>query len=124
MRATGTFDVKITPQTDEAPGRMLIEKQFDGDLEGTGKGQMLTAMNDAKESGVYVAIEQVTGSLHGRTGSFALHHTGIMNRGQQQLTITVVPDSGTGDLEGIAGKLEIEITVGKHFYTFEYTLGN
>jgi len=114
-RATGTFDVKITPQATDTPtegsplGRLSIDKQFHGDLEGTSKGEMLTAGTAIKNSAVYVAVERVTGTLHGKTGTFALHHTGIMNRGDQSLTITVVPDSGTGELTGITGTLSIEI---------------
>jgi hypothetical protein len=101
---------------------MSIDKQFHGDLDGAGKGQMLTAGTDVKESGVYVAIERVTGTLQGRSGSFILHHTGIMTRGAPQLSVTVVPDSGTGQLLGLAGKLTITIVDGKHLYDFEYTL--
>ena len=127
-RATGTFDVKITPQATDTPtegsplGRMSIDKQFHGDLEGTSKGEMLTAGTAIKNSAVYVAVERVTGTLHGKTGTFALHHTGIMNRGDQSLTITVVPDSGTGELTGITGTLSIEIANGKHSYVFDYAL--
>jgi hypothetical protein len=126
--ASGPFDVKLSPQTDDKAGdpslgRMSIDKQYHGDLEATSKGQMLTAMSgDVKGSGVYVAVERVTGTLDGRTGTFALHHTGIMTRGVPQLTITVVPDSGTGQLAGLAGKMDIKIVDGKHSYDFEYTL--
>ena len=123
--ATGTFEVKLAPQTDEGSdpslGRMTINKQFHGDLEGTSKGQMLTA-GSAEGSGVYVAVEKVTGTLHGRSGTFVLHHTGIMTRKVPQLSINVVPDSGTGQLAGITGKMNIIITNGKHSYEFEYTL--
>lgn len=127
-RASGTFDVKLNPQApdDKAEGstlgRMSIDKQFHGDLEGTGKGQMLTAVTDVKGSAGYVAIERVTGTLHGRRGSFVLQHNGMMTRGAQQLTLVVVPDSGTGQLIGLAGKMAIKIADGKHFYDFEYTL--
>ncbi|SRR6266700_3671858 len=126
--ATGPFDVKLNPQTDDkvgdpSLGRMSIDKQYHGDLEATSKGQMLTAMSaDVKGSGVYVAVERVNGTLHGRTGTFALHHTGIMTRGVPQLTITVVPDSGTGQLVGLTGKMDIQIVDGKHSYDFEYML--
>jgi hypothetical protein len=101
---------------------MSIDKQFHGDIEGTSKGQMLTAMTEVKGSAGYVAIERVSGTLHGRRGSFALQHTGIMNRGAPQLSITVVPDSGTGQLAGITGKFDIKIADGKHSYEFDYTL--
>ncbi len=123
-RASGTFDVKLSPQgaTDATPGRMSTDKTFHGDLEGTGKGEMLTAMTSVEGSAGYVAIEKVSGTLQGRSGTFVLQHTGIMNRGEPQLTITVVPDSGTGQLAGLAGKMAIRIADGKHFYDFEYTL--
>jgi len=125
--ASGTFEVKLVPQTDDknsdaALGRMTIDKQFQGDLEGTSKGQMLTCMTDVKGSAGYVAIEKVSGTLKGRAGTFILQHTGTMNRGVPQLTITVVPDSGTGQLAGITGDFKVIITDGKHSYEFEYTL--
>jgi hypothetical protein len=125
---SGTFDVKIIPlapddkAADPTLGRMSIDKQFHGDLGGTSKGQMLTAGTDVKDSAGYVAIERVTGTLQGRSGSFALQHSGTMTRGAPQLTITVVPDSGTGQLVGLAGKMTITIVDGKHLYDFEYTL--
>ncbi len=126
-RASGTFEVKLLPQSEgDAPdptlGRMSIDKQFHGDLEGTSKGQMLTAGTSVKGSAGYVAIERVSGTLHGRNGSFILQHSGTMNRGTPQLKITVVPDSGTGQLAGISGRLRIKIEGGKHFYDFDYTL--
>jgi hypothetical protein len=126
--ATGTFEVKLNPQTpdgkfeDATLGRMTIDKQFHGDLEATSKGQMLTAATDVKGSAGYVAIERVTGTLHGRSGSFVLQHTGTLTRGVPQLSVTVVPDSGTGQLVGLTGKMNIIITAGKHSYDFEYTL--
>ena len=126
LHATGPFDVKVVPQDDKSEdplfGRMMIDKQYHGDLEGTGKGQMLTAGTSVKGSGAYVAIEKVTGSVKGRSGSFALQHSGTMTQGAPQLTITVVPDSGTGELKGIRGKMGINIADGKHSYDFEYTL--
>lgn len=125
-RASGTFDVKLAPQDDKAAdaslGRMSIDKQFHGDLEGTSKGQMLTGMTSVKDSAGYVAIEKVSGTLNGRSGSFILQHTGIMTRGVPELTITVVPDSGTNQLVGLAGKMTIIIAEGKHSYDFEYSL--
>ncbi len=126
-RATGTFDVKLSPQAvdekaDASLGRMSIDKQFHGDLEGSSTGEMLSASTSVKGSGAYVAIERVSGTLHGRGGSFTLQHSGTMTRGAPQLTITVVPDSGTDQLKGLAGKMMIIITDGKHSYDFEYTL--
>jgi hypothetical protein len=126
--ASGAFEVKLTPQgTDEKAergtlGRMSIDKQFHGDLEATSKGEMLTAGTNVKGSAGYVAIERVTGALHGSGGTFLLQHSGTMTRGAPQLTITVVPDSGTGDLVGLAGKMVITIVDGKHSYDFDYTL--
>ena len=127
-QANGTFEVKLTPQDDKTGdatlGRMTIEKQIHGDLEGSSKGQMLTAWTAVNGSGVYVAIEKVTGTLHGRQGTFLLHHTGVMTRGTPHLTITVVPDSGTGELKGITGKMTIEIAGGKHLFTLDYKLSD
>jgi hypothetical protein len=127
--ASGTFEVKLAPQEpDNSPaktanlGRMSIDKQFHGDLEGTSQGEMLSYMTEVKGSGVYVAIERVDGTIDGRSGSFVLHHTGIMSRGTPQLSVTVVPDSGTGQLAGIAGTITIKIENGKHFYEFEYSV--
>lgn len=126
MHASGTFEVKLTPQgTDNKEavvGRMSIDKQFQGDIEGTSKGEMLSAMTSVKGSAGYVAIEQVSGTLHGHRGTFVLQHTGTMNRGAPQLNITVVPDSGTGELVGLTGKMTIVIADGKHSYDFEYIL--
>ena len=127
-RAQGTFDVKLDPQApddgaDETIGRMLIDKQFHGDLEGISKGHMLAALTSVEGSAGYVAIERVTGTLHGRSGAFVLQHSGTMTRGAQQLTITVVPDSGTDQLVGLSGTMALIIEDGKHSYDFEYTLG-
>ena len=126
-RATGTFEVKLSPQAtddkaDASLGRISLDKQFHGDLEGTSKGEMLTADTSVKGSGGYVALERVSGKLNGRRGSFTLQHSGTMTRGAPQLTITVVPDSGTDQLKGLAGKMMITINDGKHSYDFEYTL--
>ena len=124
--AFGTFQVKLIPQPAdaEAPGvgRMSIDKQFHGDLEASSKGQMLAAMSSVKGSAGYVAIEQLTGCLHGRSGAFVLQHSGTMTRGVPQLIVSVVPDSGTGELAGLAGTLTIVIADGKHSYDFEYVL--
>lgn len=127
-RAEGTFEVQLTPQEEGAgepggaPGRMALEKTFEGDLEGTSRGQMLTAMTTTPGSAGYVAIEQITGQLAGRAGTFVLQHSGTMTEGQQQLSIEVVPRSGTGDLEGLTGTMEIRIEDGQHFYVFDYSL--
>ncbi len=126
MQAKGEFEVTLTPQDDKAIdsplGRMAIDKQFHGDLEATSKGQMLAVMTAVQGSGVYVAIEKVTGTLQGRKGSFFLHHTGVMERGASQLNVTVAPDSGTEELEGLSGKMQIIIADGKHSYEFEYSI--
>lgn len=127
-QASGPFDVKITPQptwegvADLAIGRMSIDKQYHGDLEAFGKGEMLTAGTEVKGSAAYVAIERVSGTLHGRAGTFALHHRGIMTRGDGQLAISIVPDSGTGELAGVTGEMTITIANGKHSYALEYRL--
>jgi hypothetical protein len=127
-RAVGPFEVKLNPQTayntDEAAllGRLSIDKEFRGDLEATSKGEMLTAGSPVKGSAGYVAIERVAGKLHGGQGSFALQHSGTMNRGVPSLVISVVPDSGTGDLAGLSGTMSIEIVSGKHSYLFDYSL--
>jgi hypothetical protein len=124
-RATGAFDVKVTPQedkTDPAIARMVLDKQFHGDLEATSKGEMLAA-GGAKGTGGYVAIEIVTGKLGGHTGTFALQHSGSMIDNAFTLIITVVPGSGTGELTGLTGKMNITIAPGgKHSYDFDYTL--
>ncbi len=126
-RASGTFEVKLNPQPADdhadavALGRMTIDKQFQGDLQGTSKGQMLTGMSPVKGSAGYVAIERVNGTLAGRSGTFILQHTGTMARGAQSLSVSVVPDSGTGELAGLSGTMTIDVAAG-HAYVFEYTL--
>ena len=126
--AKGTFDVKLTPQaTDTAPegsplGRLTIDKQFHGDLEGMSKGEMLTAGTTIKNSAGYVAVERVVGTLHGKKGTFTLQHNATMTRGVGALNIIVVPDSGSGELSGISGTMTIEIADGKHYYGFEYSI--
>ena len=129
-RATGFFDVSLKPLTmDPDPGspllgRMSIDKQFHGDVEATSKGQMLTGGTIIKNSAGYVAIERVTGSVKGRKGSFILQHNGTMNRGEPSSVITVVPDSGTEQLEGLKGSMKIDIDAGKHSYELDYVLAN
>ena len=123
----GPFEVKLTPQAMADPGatslgRLSIAKRYFGDLEAEATGEMLTAGGTVQGSAVYVAVERVTGTLSGRAGSFALHHTGIMDRGEGRLTIMVVPDSGTGELTGLSGTMSITIAEKQHFYDFEYAL--
>jgi hypothetical protein len=126
--ATGTFDVKLAPlplaDKDVGPlfGRMSIDKRFDGDLAGVSKGEMLTALTPIKDSAGYVAIERVTCNLKGLVGGFTLQHSATMNHGAQQLSITVVPDSGTGALVGLTGTMTIRIVEGQHFYELAYAL--
>ena len=129
MTATGTFEVKVTPQKpDNAPaeaaglGRMSLDKVFHGGIEGTSKGEMLSSMSPVKGSAGYVAMERVTGTLDGKKGSFVLQHTATMDRGAPSLSITVVPDSGTEELVGLTGSMKIDIADGKHSYSFSYTL--
>lgn len=123
-RASGSFEVKLTPQSsgDESIGRLVIDKQFQGDLEATSKGEMLAAGTEVSGSAGYVAIEKVTGSLHGRQGSFILQHTGTMTRSEGKLIVTVVPDSGTAELTGLSGTMSINITDGSHLYEFDYDM--
>jgi hypothetical protein len=126
--AKGTFDAKTTPiaaedaTNDTAIGRFALDKQYHGDLEGTSKGEMLGAGNPATGNAGYVAIERFNGILEGQSGSFSLQHMGTMNHGKYELTVLVVPGSGTGGLTGIDGKMKIIIAGGKHSYEFEYTL--
>lgn len=127
--ATGSFEVKLAPQKPDNPqaeaaglGRMSIDKQFDGDLEATSQGEMLSVLDRSLGSGGYVALERVTGRLQGREGSFVLQHDATMNRSAAKMEIFVVPDTGTGQLTGISGSMTISIEGGKHFYHFEYAL--
>jgi hypothetical protein len=128
MQASGTFDVKITPQAAtpgfEASqvGRMTLDKQFHGDLSGASLGEMLAMRTAVEGSAGYVAMEKVTGTLGGRSGSFALQHSGTMTRGAKALTLTVVPDSGTGELLGLTGSMTIDIVDGQHKYAMQYEL--
>jgi hypothetical protein len=123
-RAVGTFEVKMAPQPgySDSVGRMSLDKQFAGDLEGTSMGEMLAVMSGVEGSAGYVAMERVTGTLKGRKGTFALQHSGLMNRGEPSLTVTVVPDSGTDQLTGLAGTMRIIIEGKKHSYEFDFTL--
>jgi hypothetical protein len=129
-RAVGTFEVKITPQAADTPAegsplaRLSIDKQYHGDIEGTGTGEMLSAGTAIKNSAAYVAVERVSATVRGRAGTFALVHVGTMNRGAPQLSITIVPDSGTGELAGISGSYGIEIENGRHSYWLEYQISD
>ena len=123
--ATGTFDVTITPQqtADDAPvARMLLYKEFHGDLEAVAHGEMMAAHEPLTGAGVYVAIDRVTGTLHGRSGSFLIAHRGIRNADGQTLDIVIISRSGTGQLEGITGTVGIEIKGKEHFYSVDYEL--
>lgn len=124
--AKGTFEVKLNPLTaygqneDANLGRRALDKQFHGDLEAVSIGEMLSAATAVKGSAGYVAIERVNGVLHGKRGTFILQHSGTMNRGTPELSVAVVPDSGTGELAGISGRMKIES--GAHSYELEYTI--
>lgn len=126
--AAGTFEVKFDPHPpyDAAEGatlgRVSITKQFSGDIDATSTVEMLNALTEIKGSAGYVALERVVGAVHGRSGTFVLQHSGIMNRGAGELRVTVVPDSGTGALRHIAGEMKIDIVEGRHHYAFEYSL--
>ncbi|HEU4769626.1 MAG TPA: DUF3224 domain-containing protein [Pyrinomonadaceae bacterium] len=127
MTARGTFDVKVTPQPPDDSaggpfGRLFLDKQFHGELNATSKGQMMAAETAVKGSGAYVAFELVSGVLNGKRGTFILQHRGTMRKGAYVMDVTVVPDSGTGELSGLAGAMKIIIEAGKHSYEFEYTL--
>ena len=125
MHGKGSFDVNITPQESapDAPvARMLLYKEFHGDLDAVAHGEMIAGHEPLTGAGVYVAIDRVTGTLHGRSGSFLIAHRGIRNADGQELSIVIVPGSGTGQLTGITGSLGIEIVGKEHFYSVEYEL--
>lgn len=127
-RASGTFTVTSTPHApyDTEPGatlgRITFQKQFSGDLEGTSVVEMLSAVTDVNGSAAYVALERVKGTLHGRSGSFVLSHTGTMRRGSASLIVSVVPDSATHELTGLHGTMTIGMVDADHHYTLEYSL--
>jgi Protein of unknown function (DUF3224) len=130
QRAAGPFEVKVTPQKPDTQiaraanlGRLTIDKRFHGDLEGISKGEMLATQTDTPGSAGYVAMERVTGKLKGRSGSFVLQHSGTMTRGSPVSIITVVPDSGTGELRGLSGTMTVIIAAdGGHSYEFDFRL--
>ncbi len=127
-RATGPFDVKLAPESLSTVaaatglGRMSLDKTFHGELAATSQGEMLSAMGGVKGSAGYVAMERVTGTLHGRRGSFVLQHTGVMDRGAPSLVVNVVPDSGTDELTGLTGTMSIHVDGKAHSYVFDFTL--
>jgi len=123
QHASGSFEVKLEPMTGEGFPRLSLKKQFHGDLEGTSTGEMMSVEGTVEGSGAYVAIERITGTLHGRKGSFALVHNGTMRRGGEfSMIIRVVPDSGTDELTGLSGSMEIVIEGRDHFYKLDYVL--
>jgi hypothetical protein len=124
QRATGTFTPSFEPlpSDDEAMGRARVTKRFEGDLSGTGSAEMLSVGTEVEGSAGYVAIDRIDGTLHGRQGTFVLQHSGLMRRGDGTLNVAVVPDSGTGELTGLSGEFDIQITDGEHRYTFDYAI--
>jgi hypothetical protein len=125
MQINGTFDIQLTPQPGaegQSWGRQAIAKTFHGPLEGSSRGEMLAARTAVKGSAGYVALEQVSATLEGRHGTFFLQHSGLMDKGQPTLTVSVIPDSATGELAGLQGTMTIDISGGQHHYTFTYTL--
>lgn len=126
LTASGEFEVKMTPSSapDAPVGSFALDKSYHGDLEAQSVGQMLGVRTAVDGSAGYVAMEKVTGTLAGKSGSFILQHSATMARGTPNLSIVVVPDSGTGELSGLAGTIDIQIEGGKHFYSFRYRLGD
>jgi hypothetical protein len=128
MNAKGTFEVKLSKLqpyniiAEAKLGRMSIDKEFSGDLQAVSKGEMLSAFSNTEGSVGYVAIEEVEGILQGKEGTFILQHNATMTRNKQELNIIVVPDSGTGELKGLIGRMQINIIDGKHFYDFDYNI--
>ncbi len=127
MRVSGKFEVKLQPlesyakgENGIALGRMSIDKTFEGELSASSKGEMFSAMTPVKDSAGYVAVEQVSGILSGKKGSFVLQHNAIMAKGKSSLHIEVVPDSGIDELTGISGEMSIRIENREHYYDFDY----
>jgi hypothetical protein len=126
MNVKGTFEVTMSPEPPHdvedgvSIGRVALDKRFAGPLEATSKGQMIGARTPVPDSAGYVAIERVTGTLSGKRGTFVLQHSGVVTRGARALSVTIVPDSGTGELAGLSGKMDIQIVEGKHSYELEY----
>ena len=124
MQASGKFDVNMTPQTSDQidVGRLTIEKTYRGEMQGSGKGQMLSKRTSVPGSAGYVALEHFSGNVNGVAGGFTLQHFGLMNKGESQLQVTIIPDSGTEGLAGISGALKIDMKDGEHFYVLEYEI--
>ncbi len=129
MRISGTFEAVLETMDTYATGqqgvtlaRMSIDKTFRGELEAISTGEILSALTPVPGSAAYVAIEQVVGSLSGKSGSFVLQHFGTMMDGQSRLVLEVVPDSGSGELKGLSGEMAIRIEGGEHFYDFNYDM--
>ncbi|WGY73089.1 DUF3224 domain-containing protein [Burkholderia cepacia] len=128
LLANGPFEVKLNPESlstvaeNSGLGRMSLDKQFHGDLEAVSHGEMLAFRSSVQGSAGYVAMETVQGVLGGRQGTFVLQHSSTMTRGEPKQSITVVPDSGTGELLGLAGSMVIHIDNGRHSYSFDYAL--
>ncbi len=126
MQAKGEFDITRVPQESldvgggAVVGHVRFDKRFHGALDATSMVHMLAAMSPVSGSGAYVALERIEGTLDGRRGSFHAQHNGVMDRGTPRLDLTVVPDSGTGELAGLHGRLAIDIVDGRHHYTFDY----
>ncbi|MGA9520483.1 MAG: DUF3224 domain-containing protein [Myxococcaceae bacterium] len=126
MKGTFEISMKSEPPYDTVDGvslgRACFDKRLSGPLQATSVVQMLAARTPVENSAGYVAVERIVGTLEGRSGSFVVVHTGLMNRGEQSLTITIVPDSGTGELAGISGRMNIQIVERQHHYELEYAL--
>src|SRR5579884_509656 len=123
--AQGTFKVDIQPLANapaQGLSRFSINKKFDGDIKGTSKGEMISGGDPKQGAAGYVAMEVVTGTLMGKTGSFALQHMATMNQNGPKMSVIVVPGSGTGELKGISGEFQIQIANRQHSYAFDYAL--
>ena len=126
VNATGTFEVKMLPPSGPAPNdgfmRLSIDKTFQGSLEGTSRVEMMATSDGTSPSGGYVALERFTGKLDGKAGSFIMQHSGTMSPGSSEIKVLVSPGSGSGELTGISGTLEIRREGKQHFYTLRYVL--
>lgn len=129
VQVKGEFEVTRTPEgacdlgDGVAAGHIRFDKRFQGALDATSVVHMLAVGTEVEGSAAYVAIERIAGSLESRSGTFFMQHNGVLDRGTPSLSLTVVPDSGTGELKGLSGRMAIDITDGRHYYTFDYVLG-